>query len=55
MSCEKEMLEYIECEKCGTEFVKGRKIIPLCRECAKERHKEKMREYMRNKINTEEK
>ena len=43
------MLEYIACEKCGTEFVKGRKILPLCRDCMKERIKEKMRDYMRNK------
>lgn len=49
------MLLYAKCEKCGTEFVKGMKKIMLCRECAHERHKEKMREYMRNKFNTDEK
>lgn len=43
------MLEYMTCEKCGTEFVKGKKRIPLCRDCAHEKYKEKMRNYMRNK------
>ena len=49
------MLLYAKCEKCGKEFVKGMKKIMLCMECAHERHKEKMREYMRNKFNTDEK
>ena len=49
------MLLYAKCEKCGKEFVKGMKKIMLCMECAHERHKEKMREYMRNKFNSDEK
>ena len=49
------MLLYAKCEKCGKEFVKGMKKIMLCMECAHERHKEKMREYMRKKFNTDEK